>query len=558
MKFKHLLFSLMCGSSMMVFAQGYQDGIEYFKADQFDNAREILTRTLSASDTDSASALYYLGAIALRDGDTATAEKYFNQGIAADEKNGLNYVGLGAIALKNGDAKGAADQFKAATKAENTASVMVAAARAYYDADPVAYAKDYEKYMDSAFRKDKKNVDIYIMRGDKLRDEAQAEADETKIGEAAAAYDMAIYYNQTAPEAYVKYASVYRHANPQFAIDKLTELNSLAPNSALAQRELAECYYDNDQWTRAAQQYGVYIKNPNHFKQDEERYAVLLYFGKNYDQSLSIANERLASDPNSFVMRRMVFLNLAAQEKYADARSAAETFFACTPPSGNHFTANDYTTYATVLHELEDYDAEVTALEQAIAANPDKGELLKDLSAAYSQSGARALKNEDSAAANAAYIKAAETFQKFIDNNEYKTQDLVDLASRYQNVAATSADAEAKETAINHAISTIDQVIERVPDNFIPVRNKARMLFVKNNSTPSAESTETYKKVISLLDADPENVTKRADAYTEAYQMIGRYYVSTKDNANAREALAKYLEFAPNDEGVRQLYEKLK
>ncbi|MDE7387643.1 MAG: hypothetical protein K2M97_00155, partial [Muribaculaceae bacterium] len=106
MKIKHFLLAALCTASALPLcaqSQGYLDGIEYYKADQFDNAREILERTLNDNDTDQAMALYYLGSIALRDGKTNDAANYFKKGVQSDPKNGLNYVGLGAAALANGN-----------------------------------------------------------------------------------------------------------------------------------------------------------------------------------------------------------------------------------------------------------------------------------------------------------------------------------------------------------------------------------------------------------------------------------------------------------------------
>ncbi|MBO4379654.1 MAG: hypothetical protein J5784_01480, partial [Muribaculaceae bacterium] len=61
MKIK-VFFSLLLGSALALSAQGYKDGIEYYKADQYQNAKTILERTLNASSTDQAEANYYLGA----------------------------------------------------------------------------------------------------------------------------------------------------------------------------------------------------------------------------------------------------------------------------------------------------------------------------------------------------------------------------------------------------------------------------------------------------------------------------------------------------------------
>ncbi|MDE6427550.1 MAG: hypothetical protein K2K59_01190, partial [Muribaculaceae bacterium] len=136
---------------------------------------------------------------------------------------------------------------------------------------------------------------------------------------------------------------------------------------------------------------------------------------------------------------------------------------------------------------------------------------------------------------------------------------LVELGSRYQNVAATAEPgSEEKAQAIAKAISAIDQVIERVPDNFIPYRNKARMILVKNDNQPSEEGVQTYVKMLELLDTDPENRTKRSDVYREAYSQIASYYISVKDTDSAKTWYLKMLELDPENQALRDYIDKLK
>lgn len=519
MNIRHIILATLCSAaalSLSAQSQGYLDGIEYYKADQFENAREILNRTINDQNTDQATAYYYLGAIALRDGDSAAASSYFDKGVAADPKNGLNYVGLGAVALNAGNVTEAKNQFKAATKAQNNAEVNVAIARSFYNADPVAYAKDYDKYMEAAFKKDKKNTDIYIMRGDKL-------LAEDNVGAAAGAYDNAIYYNPGNPEAYVKYANAYIHANPKFAIEKLIELNKLAPNSALAQRELAEKYYDNDQFTRAAEQYGVYMQNPNHFIQDEERYVQLLFFGGNYDKSLDLANQVLAKNPNSFSMHRMKFLNTAAMKNYPEAKALAEKFFSMTPPSNNRFTGNDYTTFGDVLTELELDSMAIVQYAKAIEANPDKAELLKQLSSAYYNA-------KD-------YPAAAAAYQRYVDTGEGTTNDVFVLSGRYMSaISAYDPETQAAERAdaVERAIATIDSVLAKVDNDYRIPQRKGRILLVAANEWTD-DVANCYIRTLELLDQEPDKKDSRIAPYKEAYSQLVRYYQepASKDNEKA-------------------------
>lgn len=538
MNFKFLL-SLLCAGALTASAQGYKDGIEYYKADQYANAKTILERTLNDGSTDKAASYYYLGQIELKNGNVNGAKAAFDNGVAANPDNGLNYVGLGAVALKNGDVKGAKSQFDAAkSKGKKNPEVLVAIARAYYNADPVAYANEVDKFMKDAFKADKQHPAYFIMQGDMLLDKDQ-------VGDAAASYETAMLYEPTSAEAYVKYANAYIKVNPDFAINKLQELNAQAPNSALAQRELAEKYYDNDQWTRAAEQYGKYIENPNHFKEDEERYVVLLYFGKNYQQSYDLATSILAQDPNSFLMKRMIFLNKADMEQYAEAKELAQKFFASETSGNVRFTANDYTTYSDVLTKLGEDSLALVQIEEAVKLNPEKLDLLKKLSSGYNRIG----RNKE----------AADAYQRFVDAGDYKTNDLFVLSRRYMALAnSEEPGSEAKQAAIDKALENVNIVLSRVPDDYRIPQLKAQIYRVANDNKPNADSTDAYMQVLSLLDSDAANAQKRLSDYNEAYTFVASYYLSQGDSEKAKVYYNKMLELNPDNDALRTYIENLK
>jgi tetratricopeptide (TPR) repeat protein len=536
------LFSFCLAAALSASAQqGYLDGIEYFKADQFDNAKELLERNLNASTTDKGVAYYYLGEIALRDKDYTTAKADFEKGLAANPTSALNKVGLGSLALLQGNVKDAEVLFEEAKKInKKDASVLTAIGRAYFNADPVKYAKEIEKYDTQAYKANSKEPSIFVLRGDR-------EAANKQWGDAAANYENAILYSKGLPEAYVKYANAYFNVNPEYAIAKLQELLEASPNSALGQRELAEKYYQNDQWAKAASAYGEYIKNPNHFKSDEVRYSALLYYGKHYDESLELAEKILAQNPTDtqkFQLMRIVFLDKKDLNDFTGAEAAAEKFLSLNLPNLK-YSSNDYSSYAEVLQELGKDSLAIPALEKALELNPEKTDVYKALSSAYSGA-----KN---------YDKALEVYKAYIDRGDYVTNDLVTLASRYQNVAATSEAGSAKKTeAINNAIATIEQVIEKVPDNPIPYRNKARMILVKHDNQPSEEMVEVYNKVVTLLDQDAANKEKRADMYNEAYSQIASYYISQKNIPMAKSYYEKVLELDPTNTALRDYIAKMK
>ncbi|MDE6266475.1 MAG: hypothetical protein K2M07_03890 [Muribaculaceae bacterium] len=540
MKFK-LLFSFLLGSAFCLSAQqGYKDGIEYFRADQPEEAEIILTRTINDPATDKAEANYYLGLIELQKGNAAQAKSFFEKGIAANAADPFNLVGLGAVDLKNGNKAAAEALFKSARQIDkNNPRVLVDIARAYYNADPVAYAKEIEKTIMDARKAAKKTPEpaIYILEGDMLAP--------TNVGEAAGYYEMAQQADPETkyPEAYVKYARTYFTVNPKFSIDKLNELLEKQPNSALAQRELAEKYYESDRLTLAAEQYGKYMQNPHHFKKDEIRYVALLHFGKKYQDSYDLAGKILVEDPENIYMQRMQFLNLEKMEKYPEAKAAAEKFLA-NPAAQGKIVPNDYTTLGDVLQVLGQDTLAAVQFENAVAVAPDRKELLKDLSGAYSKA--------------KMYREAADAMQKFVDEGDATTNDRFMLARRYQNVAATETDSVARLATIGKALVLVDEVLEKVPDNPSIMITKARMLFVKNNNEADQATIDTFIKATELLDKDPNNVTSRKQDYVTAYNQIGNYYLKQGDTENAKVYFSKMLDITPDNEALRNFVESLK
>lgn len=551
MKLKFVLALALFGSSVFAsYADGYKDGVEYFQAGQEENAEIVLLQTLDEAATDKAEAYYYLGWIELNKGNLDKASEYFDLGVKANPEYAYNYVGQGAVALKKGNVDAAKDLFKDAEKInKKDAKIRVDIARAYYNADKVKYNKQWNDALKDAKKKDKKESAIYIFEGDVF-------ADEQKYGDSAGYYEMAITFDAERPIAYVKYANTYFRINPTVAIQKLEEIVAKNPNSALAQRELAEKYYENNQWTKAAEQYKFVIDNPNHFASDDERYVVLLYFGKNYQESLSRAQAQLQKTPTSFLMKRMVFLNQAALEQYAEAEKSAIDFFG-SASADNLLSSNDYTTYGDVLKKLGKEEKALGEYEKAVEINPDKVELLKDLSSAYSTA---ATATTDSVKAANYHLKSAELYKKFIDKGDYSTNDLFVLAGRYQNVIATALNDTLKSKAFEKANKVIDEVLERVPDDYRIAQRKARIaLTYEGNDRSKGLAVAPYNQMMEILNNDTTiDESKKKEAFMEAYMYIAAHYLAIKDSATAKSYYLKYLELDPTNEALKKYIENMK
>lgn len=536
MKFKSLFAFMLGAVAFSGYAQGFKDAVEYYRADQPEEAEIIINRTINDAATDKSMANFYLGQIAFQRQNYANAKTFFEKGIQLNADNGYNYVGLGELALQKGDKSAADDFFKQATKLnKKDANLLTEIARVFYNADATKYDKEIKKYIADARKAEKDCPAIYILEADMLAP--------VNVGDAAGYYEMAMSAADGVnyPEAFVKYARTYFPVNPNYAIEGLKKLLQLQPNSALAQRELAEKYYDNDQLTMAAEQYGKYIQNPNHFKRDEQRYVGLLYFGKKYDESNALAAKILSEDPDNFYMKRMRMLNFAALNQPQKAIEEGEKFFA----SKGEFVPNDYTTFGDMYLALDQDSLGVLQYEKAVALQPDKASLYESLSQAYTSA--------------EMYDKAAEAEQKYIDMNpDYTTNDLMVLARRYQNAAATAEAGSAKhDEYAQKAVKTIDEVYSRVPDNLQVLTTRSRIYLIANNNEMNDDLEQQLVQIIGILDQDPDNVVNRKSDYIFALNLLGKYNL-TKDRAKAKEYYTRFLEINPENEQLRTFVENLK
>lgn len=542
MKLKRILTICLAGVALGAAAQTHVEGTEYYKADQMANAKDLLERSLKNPNTDKAVSDYYLGLIALENGDKAGADKYFADGIAQNSNYAYNYVGQGRLALLNGDEKAAKELFKTAEKlAKKDASLEIAIARAYDSVDPALYEKQIAKAVENARRWDLQNPDIYIFEGDQFKEKKE-------WGNAAAKYEMAANYDKNATAAYVKYANLFTMVNPDYAIKMLKELLTVNPTSALGQRELANAYYNKKDYKNAAVQYGAYVKNPSHFKQDEDRYAFLLFYGGDYKKGYDYATALLQQNPKNFTAQRYQFMN-AAQIKEMESQllPLAEALYAAhkADPKANKMAPIDYTLIADEFSRAKRTDEGIAVLEEAIKDQPENANFNKQLAMMFVD------KNNLAGAADAykGYLAKLEEpgYNDFIQQATF---------SFYAGVENKN-NPELQKKFFDETKEYVDKAAKILPDNYKPKKfygDIAKQLADKAHVESAA--APYYEEAVALLEAsaDPSRYTTDAK---EMYNYLGNYYLDQKDTAKAKSYFMKYLQYDPNNADYRKFVDSL-
>lgn len=564
MKSKLFLSLLLAGTAALPsFAQGYRDGIEYYKADRVSQAEELLLRNLNNADTDKAASYYYLGLISidrynynLRNNKPDSkylndARKYFNDGIAANPNYPFNYAGLGQLELMAGNSKGAEEQFKKAEKlADKDAGVLAAIARAYYTVDPNIYAKQMNKYRDAAKklmtarviskkRDFKENdADYYMLEGDILFNSANG--DPKIVGDACNMYEQAIAVDPSAGDGYVKYADTYWTIKKNdYAISKLEEMVRQNPSSALGQRELAEKLYEDGQVVRAVQEYEKLMENPNHFDSDESRYLSLIYFTNDYEKGYNAATRMLAKDADNFNARRFqyIFANLSGKD---NTIALAEELLK-RKSAENPFAIGDYSMIATDLIKNGRTDEGVAVLEMGMKDYPNEPSIMKGASDAYK--------------AAEMYDKAADAMAQYVDAVKKKdgTIGAIDLWN-LSNISLIAGSKMTEQADIDKYWNISAQAAQDALEGLAPESRymaAKRIADIARYSKREADALPAYETAVQLM--EDANVTDDPNAAKDMYRYLTVGYYNANNMAKAKAYYQKYIALEPNDEVINKL-----
>ena len=362
---------------------------------------------------------------------------------------------------------------------------------------------------------------------------------------------MAKSYNTNATEAYVKYANLYTQVNPQYAITMLKELLSVNPTSALGQRELANAYYNKQDYADAAREYGEYVKNPNHFKQDEDRYAFLLFYSQDFQKGYDYATQLLAANPGNFTARRFQFMNAANSPSMSDKLvPMAEELLAAhnANPKDNKFAAIDFILIAEEFTKAKRTDEAISVLNEAIQEMPENANFNKQLAMTYVE--------------NNNFSAASDTFEGFLAKSENPGyNDFIQQAifSFYAGVENKQDNPAKSEAYFKKTTDFVEKAQAELPNNYKPkkILGDIALQHATTDEEVKSAAFPMYSEAAVLIEQSEDPSRYKSDAKT-IYNYLGNYYLDHKDMAKAKENFNKYLQYDPDNEAYRKFVEGLK
>ncbi len=416
---------------------------------------------------------------------------------------------------------------------KKNAENLVAFGREFLAVKDTANAKEYANYALQASKN--KCAPAFLLLGD-------IEAISDNGGGAAAQYEQAIYVDPKNPDAYYKYANVYRKISPSGAVAKLNELRQQRPDiavDALAGR----IYYMSNEFDKALAAYDKADKNKME-ERDLSDYAMSAFFKQNYEKALEVAKFGLSKNPRHAAFNRLAFFNSTELKKFDDALMYADALF--NKSDSAKFSYYDYTYYGNALIGAKQPQKAIEMYEKALKQEDmdnkaKRAGVVKQLSDAYRDM-------ED-------FPNAIKHYKDYLASMEKPTaNDLAALASLHMQHGATLKDNEQAE-----AFKMADETYADLAQKYENAIEYATFMRARVNGQMDPDQSKGlakpyYEKLVELIGPKTElDATEKARLKESYHYLISYYFIQKDDKATAKDYAAKMLTIDPENQIAKQV-----
>ena len=304
-----------------------------------------------------------------------SAKIAYQNALAADPKSPFPLIGLGKIALWNGDKTAELDYFEKARKMDKkNPEVYCTIAKGCFDHVKKDTATG-NRFLTQGIELNSKYAPFHIVAGD-------YELIRHRYGPASNAYDRAIYFDPAYALAYRKLGVIHTLARANrdalTALAKSIELNT---DQILVYKNLGDLYYMIGKYPEAEKNYRIYISRAEVSAEDKERLAIILFFNKNYDESVKLLEEVMQLSKNESVLLRVRGYIAFETQKYPEGVAYLDKFFKIHDPEKN--IPSDYIYYGRLLQKVGRDTSAISSFNKALALDSTKTELYDELSKLY-------------------------------------------------------------------------------------------------------------------------------------------------------------------------------
>ncbi len=359
-------------------AQNLDEGIQKWKNENYAEARRIF-QSLIASDSKVAEPYFYLGETYYELENLDSARFYYQKGVEASPRGGINYVGLGKLFWEDNKKVEAREQFDRAEKLAKGKDwrVPFEIGRTYL------YSED--KKLDIAIEKlelakdlSRTLPEVWSVLGDAYMESNQG-------GKAANAYSYVLEQLKIeSPEIYRKRGELFlRSKTYDLAIENFEKAIAIDPNYAPAYRSLIDVYqnYLNkyDKVTPLLKKYTSLVGDD---LEARTRYIGFLFRqAKDYENVVIEADKLLQKDKNIYQAYRWKGYAQVELKRSAEALETMKLFF--DKAAGTRFYFSDYDYYARAAADNKQIELAAEKLRAALQLEIAKDEVYDRIAKMY-------------------------------------------------------------------------------------------------------------------------------------------------------------------------------
>ncbi len=371
------------------FAQSLADAKKAMDAEQYQKATSMLKALVKSSAK--AENFFNLGDVYLRRDYLDSARAAFTQGVTADPKSPLNYVGLGHADLIANNPSSAKTNFdkaiEVASKKDQTPYLYIG--KAY-----LTLAKpDFTAALPNLQKADEldisdKDPETFLALGDYY-------AMQKKNSEALQKYMMALSINQNLNRATVQMGRMYKE-NRAF-VEAETELKNVVTTDANygpAYRELAELYM---QWANQEPQnfaakaadalanYKKYLELTDNSYESRLRYAQFLFYAKDFPTLEKETSELAAMNmegASKLVIARLRGYSAYENKNYPQSLQYMKEFFAAVKDT-SRIISDDYLYLGKAQMQAKDDSSALKNIMKSVTMDSTKVEALADVAQSF-------------------------------------------------------------------------------------------------------------------------------------------------------------------------------
>jgi tetratricopeptide (TPR) repeat protein len=498
-----------------------------------------------------------------------SAKLMYQKALSIDPKSPFPLIGLGKISLMKGDKTGQLDFFEKARKLDKkNPEVFYEIAQGCLSLAKKDTATGM-RFLNQGMELNSKYARFHIAFGD-------YETISHRYGAATNAYERAIFFDANSALAYRKLGVLHTLARSNRdalnALAKSIELNS---DQIMVYKNLGDLYYSLGRFAEAEKNYLIYMGRAEITIDDKERFAIILFFNKKYDEAAKLLEVVMGQNSDESVLLRIRGYIAYETGDYAKGVDFMSKFFKMHDPEKN--IASDYLYYGRLLQKVGKDTLAIDNYLKALAADSSKTEIYDDLAKLY--------------ASNKMHNDAANVYKKMIDNGSDQVNSWFLIGKEYyfqSEVYKSKYDTLMKLQKDNNIPFTDSLSVYNLRRAFLQKADSAfTMVTVLNTQyaggfmwrgrmnaalDPEAETglgKEMYEKALAIFEAgDP---TKNRKPVIECYKYLGSYYFLQsekilKTDKKESEALRqtsidywkKILVIDPMDAQALEVFSKLK